>query len=112
SAGLLAPLPVEHDRDPLEAETLPQTTLQVTYIILDPISSIVHIQSERWRLRGSLGRVVELEVPAGGGGGRPYSIQDVVHRLVQLRSRDHPGVFAVDLVARGEDPPDPGARLR
>src|SRR5206468_3319794 len=37
-ARLLAPLPVEHDRNPLEAETLPQTTLQVTYIILDPIS--------------------------------------------------------------------------
>src|SRR5258705_2557216 len=97
---LLAPLPVEHDRYSLEAEPLPQTTLQVTYIILDPISRIVHIQSERRRFRRGLGRVVELEGLPGGRGRRPHAVQDLLDRPVQLRRRDEPRVLPIHPLPR------------
>src|SRR5262245_41921100 len=100
---LLAPLPVEHDRNSLEAEPLPQTTLQVTYIILDPISRIVHIQSERRRFGRGLSHVVELEVLPRRGRGGPDPVQDLLNRLVQLRRRDQARVLAVDALAHGQD---------
>src|SRR5258705_1840692 len=108
---LLAPLPVQNDRYSLEAEPLPQTTLQVTYIILDPISRIVHIESERRRLGRGLRRIVELEVPSRRRRRGTDAVQDVLDRLVQLRRGDLPRVLLVDPLAGGQDFRHPGARL-
>src|SRR5689334_7469765 len=90
SPSLLASLPVQHDRNALEAEPLPQTTLQVTYIILDSISRIVHIKSEGRRLDRGLGRVIELEVLSRRGRRRHDPVQDVLDRPVQLGRGDLP----------------------